>query len=591
MNSPVATVATEIPNAPKPFRRLAQLLWEDKKDLGLLLVYALLNGVLTLILPVASQALINIIASGVFLQPLIVLSILVFAGLLFAGLIRIIEMNLLEILQQRLFVNISLFLGGHLPTIDTSQWVLSYPPELVNRFFDVMTIQKSIAKSIITFPAAIIQIIISLFFMGFYSSYFLMFNIFILVAFAFFVILGKNAVETSLMESKYKYKMAHMLQDIARCHIAFKVNMGVNYSLNKVDDLCQHYVQARRKHFDVVIRQATWSYVMNAVATAGLLTMGGWLVMQQEISLGQLVAAELMMLLMIAAANKIVTNIESWYDLLTGLDKLGFLTDLLAEDYKGVDYIRQKNGVELVLYNVAFKYPQQQRPVFQDLSMRFSKGTHTAIVGPNGCGKTTLTELLFGILKPDAGRIQVNQQQLSDMNIESFRACTSLVESPNSIFFGTIRDNILMGRSTITEADLQMALEVSGLDAIVEALPNGLDMMLESEGLNISAGKRQMLMLARAIAPRPELLVLDEAFHHIDAPTRRRILDRITSKEFSWTLIVITHDPEVLSRCAYTYVLFDGEIVTKGKPKDLAKQNDMVFQSLFPNFIMGDSDR
>ena len=590
MNSPVATVATEIPNAPKPFRRLAQLLWEDKKDLGLLLVYALLNGVLTLILPVASQALINIIASGVFLQPLIVLSILVFAGLLFAGLIRIIEINLLEILQQRLFVNISLFLVGHLPTIDTSQWVLSYPPELVNRFFDVMTIQKSIAKSIITFPAAIIQIIISLFFMGFYSSYFLMFNIFILVAFAFFVILGKNAVETSLMESKYKYKMAHMLQDIARCHIAFKVNMGVNYSLNKVDDLCQHYVQARRKHFDVVIRQATWSYVMNAVATAGLLTMGGWLVMQQEISLGQLVAAELMMLLMIAAANKIVTNIESWYDLLTGLDKLGFLTDLPAEDYKGVDYIRQKHGVELVLYNVSFKYPQQQRPVFQDLSMRFSKGTHTAIVGPNGCGKTTLTELIFGILKPDAGRIQVNQQQLSDMNIESFRACASLVESPNSIFFGTIRDNILMGRSTITEADLQMALEVSGLNVVIETLPNGLDMMLESEGLNISAGKRQMLMLARAIAPRPELLVLDEAFHHIDAPTRRGILDRITSQEFSWTLIVITHDPEVLSRCAYTYVLFEGEIVTKGKPKDLAKQNDMVFQSLFPNFIMGDSD-
>jgi ABC-type bacteriocin/lantibiotic exporter with double-glycine peptidase domain len=590
LNSPVAIIST-LPNAPKPFRRLTQLLWEDKKDLGLLLVYALLNGVLTLILPVASQALINIIASGVFLQPLIVLSLLVFAGLLFAGLIRIIEMNLLEILQQRLFVNISLFLGGHLPTIDTSQWVLSYPPELVNRFFDVMTIQKSIAKSIITFPAALIQIVISLFFMGFYSSYFLMFNIFILVAFALFVFFGKNAVETNLVESKYKYKMAHMLQDIARCHIAFKVNMGLNYSLNKVDDLCQHYVEARRKHFDIVIRQATWSYVMNAVGTAGLLTMGGWLVMQQEISLGQLVAAELMMLLMIAAANKIVTNIESWYDLLTGLDKLGFLTDLPSENYKGVDYIRQKNGVELVLYNLAFKYPQQQRPVFQDLSMRFSKGTHTAIIGPNGCGKTTLTELLFGILKPDSGRIQVNQQQLSDINIESFRACASLVESPNSIFFGSIRDNIVMGRKSVTEENLKMALEVSGLDAVVKTLPNGLNMILESEGLNISAGKRQMLMLARAIASRPELLVLDEAFHHIDAPTRRAILDRITSKEFSWTLIVITHDPEVLSRCAYTYVLFDGEIVTKGKPNDLAKQNDMVFQSLFPNFVIGDSNQ
>jgi ABC-type bacteriocin/lantibiotic exporter with double-glycine peptidase domain len=141
-----AAVPQQAGHLPSPFARLRQLLWEDKRDLIILLIYSSVSGVLSLLLPVASQALINIIASGVLLQPLIVLTLTVLLGLLFAGLIRIVEHTLMEVLQQRLFVRIALHLGSHLPRIDLSQLVQSYPPELVNRFFDTMTIQKTLAK-------------------------------------------------------------------------------------------------------------------------------------------------------------------------------------------------------------------------------------------------------------------------------------------------------------------------------------------------------------------------------------------------------------------------------------------------------------
>lgn len=579
--------ATGYAKPPSPFTRLQQLLWEDKKDLLLLLIYSSISAVLSLMLPLASQALINIIASGVFLQPLIMLSGIVLAGLLFTGLIRIVEITLLEILQQRLFVRISLYLSSHLPNIDTTQWVQGYPPELVNRFFDTMTIQKTLSKILLEFPAAIVQILVSLIFMGFYSSYFFVFNIFLLGTFVFFVMLGKNGVTTALVESKYKYKMAHTLQDIARCHIAFKINSGKDLSIANADGICSDYVDARRKHFNVIIRQATWSFFVNASAIASLLAMGGWLVMQGDISLGQLVAAELMMLLLLASVNKIVVNLESWYDLLTGLDKLGHLTDLPAEPSEGVEYISQKDGVELVLHNVAYKYPQQPTPLFNDLSMRFSKGTHTAIVGQSGSGKSTLAELLLGLLQPSSGRIQINQQQLADLNLESFRRASSLVECPNSLFSGSVRDNILMGRKNISEEALNNAVDVSGLVDVLDNLPMGLDMLLESEGLNISSGKRQMVLLARAVVSNPELLVLDEAFHHIDAPTRRQIVEKLTSPKYPWTLVIVTHDADIVAACSYVYMFFEGEIVGKGKPQELFDEGDMLFTQLFPNFNQG----
>jgi ABC-type bacteriocin/lantibiotic exporter with double-glycine peptidase domain len=161
------------------------------------------------------------------------------------------------------------------------------------------------------------------------------------------------------------------------------------------------------------------------------------------------------------------------------------------------------------------------------------------------------------------------------------------VESPNSLFAGTLRDNIIMGRKNISEEALANAIDASGLVDIMDALPMGLEMQLESEGLNISSGKRQMVLLARAVVDAPELLVLDEAFHHIDAPTRRQIVAKLTDPKYPWTLVIVTHDADIVAACSYVYMFFEGEIVGKGKPKELFEEGDMLFTQLFPNFNQG----
>jgi ABC-type bacteriocin/lantibiotic exporter with double-glycine peptidase domain len=573
---------------PSPFRRLQQLLWEDKKDLALLLLYSTISGVLSLMLPIASQALINIIASGVFLQPLIILSLLVFVGLGFTGVVRIVEMTLLEILQQRLFVRITLYLAKHLPQVDSQVWNEAYPPERVNRFFETTTLQKSLTKVLLEFPAALLQIVISLIFMGFYSPYFLFFNAFLVAGGLGFLLLGKTGVTSSLVECKYKYEMAHLLQDLARCHSAFKIYVAQCFGMKEVDALCTTYVTARRRHFNVVIRQASWSFFVNTAATAGLLALGGWLVMKKDISIGQLVAAELMMLLLLAAVTKIVSNIESWYDLLTSIDKLGTLTDLPNEVERGVDYIDTGKGIEVNLQQVSFQYPQQPFPLFQHLNLVFKSGSRTAIVGTSGAGKSTLAQLILGLLQPNAGAVQINQQQLRDLQLSHFRQHVSLVGSHTAIFKGTLRDNILMGREFLGEAALKRALDISGLSTVLDTLPQGLDMPLGSEGLNLSSGKRQMLMLARSLLASPALLILDEAFHHIEGPLRRQILEKLTAPEEKWTLIFITHDAEVLRACEDAYLFHEGNVMSQGSIPSLLAKEDPFFQSFFPAFVYRD---
>jgi putative ABC transport system ATP-binding protein len=379
--------------------------------------------------------------------------------------------------------------------------------------------------------------------------------------------------------------MAHLLEDVARCQLAFKVNSGLHYSVEKADTTAESYVYARRKHFSVLIRQMGWNVIVNATVTAGLLAVGGWLVMHGKLTLGQLVAAELMTLLLLSATNKVAENMEEWYDLLTGLDKLGALTDLPNERASGVGYITQESGgLHLGLHHVGFRYAGQPGLVFQQLNMECPAGSRTAIVGPSGAGKTTLCDIILGLLKPSQGVVQLNRQHLEDISLDEYRRHAAMVESPNSIFNGTIRDNILMGRSWIDEPALQKALMLSGLDAVLEQLPDGLNMLLQSEGGNLSAGNRQLLLLARAVAGDPELLVLDEAFHAIDRPMRLRILARVFDAAHPWTIVVVTHDADVLSFCDHAYLLADGMIAAQGAPAQLYRERHALFCSLFPHF-------
>jgi len=566
-----------------PFQRLLGLLREDKKDLLILVVYTILAGLLTLAVPLAAQALVNTIAAGVFLQPLVVLTALLFVGMLFAGILKISQFFIVEVLQQRVFARVALRLAERVPFIQHQALMTDYPPELMNRFFDVIKVQKSLSKLLLDGPAALLQILVGLILMAVYSPILLGFDLFVLLFIAFNAfILGHNGVKTSIDESVQKYQVAGWLEELARCQVSFKVDGVPTYLFEKADTQVVDYLQARRSHFRILFRQAIANYFFQAMASAGILGIGGWLVIHRQLTLGQLVASELVILILLAAMDKLVTMFQDWYDLLTAAEKIGHVTDLPLERVDGKLLPVNNQGASVLCQDVSFAY-QSEKPVLQRLSLTIAPGEMVSLVGASGAGKSTLAAMLCGLLEPRTGLVEINGVDVRDADLKQLREAVALVSDSDEIFNGTLEENIVVGRPSVMPQDIRWALNLTQMMNEIALLPEGMQTRLVSAGRNLSKGQMQRLMIARAIADHPKLLIMDEAFTGIDERTKLLILDALLTPENNWTVIDISHDAEVVTRSDRVLVLAEGGIVESASPKELIQNKGSFFASLFPD--------
>lgn len=582
MASPIARTAHDTHEAhPSPFFRLIELLREDRNDILVLIVYTVVTGILALTLPLAAQALVNIIAAGIFFQPLIVLTLIVLGGLLFAGLLRALQLVLVEILQQRIFARTTLLLANRIPRIRNSALAGEYAPELVNRFFDILTVQKTIAKLLIDGLAATVQGFVGLILLAIYSPLLLSLALFILCfLLLLFFVLGYGGLRTSITESIHKYRVAEWLEELARCHIGFKMNGALDYLVTRTDNIIVQYLLARRQHFRVVFRQAVGSYLFQALASAATLGIGGYLVIQREMTLGQLVAAELIVVTVLASMDKLVLQTEQFYDLLTGLDKVGHVTDMPLERVDGKAFPTRTEGAAVICRDARFSYPEG-REVLTGINLTVLPGERIALVGVSGAGKSTFVSLLCGLEEPSHGTIEINGLNVRELHLQSLRGGVALAGDSDEIFEGTIEENVAIGRTEVTYEDIQRALEIAQLTEDVARMPQGTRTLLVAGGQNLSRGQRQRLAIARAIVNKPQLLIVDEAVVGIDEMTRQKILEALYAPENPWTLIAITHIDEVVMRSSVVHVLAGGRIVESGTPFELARSQG-AFAELFP---------
>ncbi|MBX9695524.1 MAG: ATP-binding cassette domain-containing protein [Cyanobacteria bacterium] len=566
----------------QPLDRFWALVKIDARDLSILISYTLVTGLLSLAVPLAAQAVVNTIAAGIFLQPLIVMTVLLFAGLLFVAVLRMFKLKLVETLQQRIFARVVMQLGARIPKIQTQALSKEYMPELVNRFFDVMTVQKAWGKLLLDVPASLLQVLIGLVLMAFYSPWLLAFD-FAIIAFIIVcsMVLGVGGIKTSIHESHEKYRVAEWLEDLGRCHISFKTHGFPNFVLERSDQLVVNYLDARRSHFAVLFRQSFSTYLFQALASAGILAIGGWLVINRQLTLGQLVAAELVVLNVLSALEKLIRNCDTYYDLLTGLDKVGHLTDLPLERKTGTEMNDTAGGACVVVQDVCFRY-HPDIPVLNNVNLTVEAGERASLVGASGAGKTTLAQILCGLLEPDSGAIEFAGMDVRDVNLPAMRRCIGFVGDANEIFEGTIEENVRMGREYVSHKDIRWALGISQLSEEIARLPEGMQTQLIASGKNFSRGQVQRLLIARAIAHHPSLLILDEAFTGIDEKTKIAIVDQLLNSEYPWTLIDISHDAEVVKRSDHIYVLADGQIAEFGSPATLSGRSDSEFSTLFP---------
>jgi len=544
-----------------PLQRLISLLRLDKKDISQVFFYAIFAGLVSLSLPLGIQAIINLIQSGRVSVSWIVLVIIVIIGVALVGILSIMQLRITENLQQKIFVRSSFEFGYRLPKIKFEELYNQYPPELANRFFDTITIQKGASKLLIDFSTALLQIVFGIILLSLYHPFFIFFGLMLLfLLYIIFKFSYNSGLSTSLKESKYKYKVVSWLQEMARNNFSFRKKTNFDYALNKNNYLVTQYLDYREKHFNIIKRQYSQLIVFKVIITAGLLFIGGYLVLNQKMNIGQFVAAEIIILLVINSVEKIVVGLETLYDVLTAVEKIGQISDLETEPNQTITNEICYNNITLEAENIKFKFPESGDYVLDNINLKIENSEKIFLDGDNGSGKTTLIRILSGLLQPTSGTFFINDDTYRKIDLQQYRSQIGTIINGETPFEGTILENITFNNPSISQDDIKWAIESVKLGSFIKSLPKGLDTKIFPEGRQLSSSNAQKILLARSIINKPKILFYEDALDRMDAHIAKEIIDFLTSSENKWTLIVSSKNPYWKEKCTRKITMQEGKI-------------------------------
>ncbi|PQJ23441.1 peptidase domain-containing ABC transporter [Tenacibaculum sp. SG-28] len=543
-----------------PWKRFTGLLQLDRRDIRQIFYYAVFAGIVALSLPLGIQAIINLLQGAQITSSWIVLVALVTLGVAFQGGLQIMQIRILENIQQKIFMRSSFEFVYRFPKIKYTELVNYYPPELANRFFDTLTVQKGLSKILIDFPAAVLQIIFGIILLSFYHSFFIIYGILLLLLiYVVFKFTAKKGLETSLKESKSKYKVAHWIQEIARSLVSFKLSGNTSLAMQRNDELTTEYLQARESHFKILLTQFIQMIGFKVLVTAGLLVIGGLLVLNQQMNIGQFVAAEIIILLVISSVEKLIYVLETFYDVLTSLEKIGQVVDKKIEPSVGIDPFENEENFKIELEKVSFVSVRDKK-IINNINLSIKDKERILLTGKSGSGKTTLLKLIAGIHTPTAGSIYINNSSIKGIRLGSYRSKIGQVLPEQQTFEGTILENITFNNPEISRKRLNEVLEKLGLLPFIKEQTNGLQTVLSSQGKELSFSISKRILLARAIVHQPKLLLLKDPLEYFDPEEAKEIINYLTNDAQNWSIVIVTNNPLWKTKCSKTLVLNQGNL-------------------------------
>ena len=532
-----------------PFQKFIAMLRPDRRDIMYLYAYALFYSLVSLSLPLGVQAIIGLIQAGMVSTSWIILSAVVTAGVIIGGILQVLQLSISEILQQRIFTRAAFEFTYRIPRFQNASIRGQYPPELINRFFDTLNVQKGLSKILMDFSASTLQIIIGLILLSTYHPFFITFGvalIALLVAILYYT--GPRGLESSIKESTYKYKIAHWLKEIARTMDTFKRAGHTELPLERTDELVNSYLEHRKRHWKVLIFQYANIVGFKAFVTLGLLIIGGLLVIQNEINVGQFVASEIVIILIINSAEKLILTMEPIYDVLTAVEKMSTVTDIPLEEDQGslmFDDVDTGMGASIEIKDLTYTSIDGTLTILDKLNINVPSGTRAVITGRNGSGKSTLLRLLAVQYEPTGGTVSFNGHPTGNLNTADLRYHVGDCFLSEDLFEGTLLENITLGRPEIELTDVEWAVEGLGLRNFIQSLPKGYETPVGPTAIPLSSSLVERILLARAIVVRPRLLLLDDIFHLFDPKERKSIIDFIWDAKQPWTLVAASNLPAV----------------------------------------------
>jgi ABC-type bacteriocin/lantibiotic exporter with double-glycine peptidase domain len=558
----------------KPFARFWKLISQDKSALVNLYSFAFLAAVVSLSLPLGVQAIVNLITIGTVSTSFYVLVLLVVMGYGLNGYLQVLQISVAEVLQRKIFVRSSFDFAYRTPKFKLSELVDYHLPELMNRFFETLTIQKALPKILIDFAGSSIQVIIGLILLSFYHPFFIIFGLLAVLLTYFIVsILVPFGLETALKESKKKYMVAHWLEELARSMEAFKLAGTTELPLNKADRVTSMYLEERESHFKILLNHYYSIILFKIIVAGSFLLIGGVLVMERQMNIGQFVAAEIIVILLLNNVEKLISSLDSIYDILVGLEKLGNVTDIPLEQQDGLDVSKLENkGISLKTKNLSFHFTKEEDYVLQDIDLSIESGDRFLLTGKSGSGKHTLIRLLTGMFEDYQGSILVNGVSLNNLNLPKYRDKVTEVMGEWGIFEGTLMENICLGKDYDVDKLMDILRRAQLMDYI-DNCPKGIYTSIRPEGKGLPGSIKIKLLFARVFAENPDLVILDESIYKLQKKDRMLLLEDILDPNRSWTVLMVSKQVKYahyFNRIAY---LEKGRLIATTTPEDAKGQD------------------
>lgn len=552
-----------------PIKRLMQVLRLEKKDVSSIYFFAILSGLLQLSIPLGIQAILNFVLAGSISTSMIILITMVVTAVFFSGVLQVGQMRVIEKIQQRIFTRYSFEFAWRVPKLDLQNIDGYYMPEMMNRFFDTVSLQKGLSRLLLDIPAATIQVVFGLLLLSMYSNIFILFSLLtLLIVYLILRNTGARGLRTSLEESENKYAVVAWLEEVARVLKSFRFSRNSNLPVERTDEHVTNYLDARTRHFKVLIIQY-WSLIaFKVIITTGMLVVGGVLLVQNQINIGQFVASEILILTVLSAVEKLIQSLDKVYDVLTSVEKLGKVLDKPVESGGTLKMNADSASLSVEFSRVKFGY-NDTITILHDVSFKVAPGDKLCVMGSAGSGKSTLLRLLTGSYHHFEGSILIDGVPIGNYDNDSLRSNTGILFHQQDIFQGTLYENISLGDKEVKASDILSLAKKIGLESFISSLKEGFDTRIDPAGKRLSGSVIRKILLLRALISNPRLLLLEEPWQGFDEASQKLIKDYLLNKIPQTTVIVATNDEDYARSASSVMIMKDGLVDKYGKPNQV----------------------
>lgn len=510
----------------------------DNATIASIIMISVIVSLLTLSIPIAAQTLVNLIAFGKLLQPVVTLSIIVLVLMIAVGALNVWQIIIIEVIQQKLMVKISLNLARQFTHLSLDNFSSHNGPELVNRFFEVVTIKKALSSLLLYGINLSLQLFFGLILLLVYHPLFLLFDGFIVLSILLIVFLPyRKGLVSAEKECAEKHQIGAWLEELLTNRYLFRFNRYHQYATQQTDKRLVSFLKARNLHFKQLLKHQIGFYLLAAIASSLLLGLGGYLVINNQISLGQLVAAEIVLGALIYAFKRFGVLLENYYDLVASEHKIDLVLNLPTEPINNA-----LNELIIPIKNITLVTTTQEEA---SCSLE-----NPLVICVNEIQQQELfTDFILGFKSNTYFAVYVNETLCHEEYRRSLRDHSLLLRDVEW-FAGSIYDNLRLNQASFSIQQLKELLKSFGLMDKIMNQPNGLKSMIYDWEQVFTERELIQLMVIRAILAKPQLIIIDRVFDRLTTKDIELLLGHLATLNET-LLMIITQYPNLipLSNC------------------------------------------